>query len=104
MLKGKKHTLKLVSRKGSTKKSNKLRKNYNCRIKTERCTRLSRMVELKSPKGRTKRRTLTAKAIAAAATAKKRKKRKMLKKNKPRTRNKRVMVKPPSTLQKEAKL
>ena len=103
MLKGKRHTLKLVSRKGSTKKSNKLRKNYNCRIKTERCTRLSRiMVELKSPKGRTKRRTLTAKAIAAAATAKK--KRKMLKKNKPRTRNKRVMVKPPSTLQKEAKL
>ena len=59
------------------------------------------MVELKSPKGRTKRRTLTAKAIAAAATAKKRK---MLKKNKPRTRNKRVMVKPPSKLQKEAKL
>ena len=62
------------------------------------------MVELKSPKGRTKRRTLTAKATAAAATAKKRKKRKMLKKNKPRTRNKRVMVKPPSTLQMEAKL
>ena len=64
------------------------------------------MVELKSPKGRTKRRTLTAKATAAAATAKKRKrrKRKMLKKNKLSLRNKRVMVKPPSKLQKEAKL